>query len=448
MKINTLIINSFNKYLPFLNKFKKNHFMMQSIKVMILRIIGVITLFGFTLFLTHNYDPKIIGQYDFIRTFLLVAGSLCLLGTDQSILYFTGLLNSRGQIEELKNIYKKIIIMIFFMSFISFIILIVLGNNLIMSFFNDTNIYLIIFKATITLFFYCLTFFNTEVFRALDSIYIAELYRNTFKYVSVIIGAIILVNLNKESYLVDTFLFGFVILSIISTIMIFKSLDKKKSGFTDAKSEEFSFNFLFLKSYPFAISSIAIFLLSTFDIIFLKKYFGDSTVAFYAVAIKLMTILSMVINTVNVTVSTKVAELFILNKREELIKIIKKSSRLIFVLTLPLSLVICFFSEPILMIFGSQYLVAKETLIILIFGQGVCSLFGVAPIYLNMTGRQHIFQLILILAVTSNFLLNFLLVPKYGIKGAAISFSISMLFWNVLSAIFIFRKDKVIVFLN
>ena len=63
------------------------------------------------------------------------------------------------------------------------------------------------------------------------------------------------------------------------------------------------------------------------------------------------------------------------------------SSRLIFVLTLPLSLVICFFSEPILMIFGSQYLVAKETLIILIFGQGVCSLVGVAPIYLNMTGK-------------------------------------------------------------
>ena len=118
---------------------------MQSIKVMIFRIIGVITLFGFTLFLTHNYDPKIIGQYDFIRTFLLVAGSLCLLGTDQSILNFTGLLNSRGQIEELKNIYKKIIIMIFFMSFISFIILIVLGNNLIMSFFNDTNMIFIIY---------------------------------------------------------------------------------------------------------------------------------------------------------------------------------------------------------------------------------------------------------------------------------------------------------------
>jgi hypothetical protein len=54
---------------------------MQSINTMILRIIGVATLFGFTLFLTKNYDPKIIGQYDFIRTYLLVLGSICILGT-------------------------------------------------------------------------------------------------------------------------------------------------------------------------------------------------------------------------------------------------------------------------------------------------------------------------------------------------------------------------------
>ena len=81
---------------------------MQSIKTMILRIIGVVTLFGFTLFLTKTYDPKIIGQYDFIRTYLLILGSICILGTDQSILYFTGMIKSRNQFADLKNIYIKI----------------------------------------------------------------------------------------------------------------------------------------------------------------------------------------------------------------------------------------------------------------------------------------------------------------------------------------------------
>jgi hypothetical protein len=51
----------------------------------------VITLFGFLLFLTHNYDPK--SLVDFIRIFLLVLSSICVL-TDQSILYFTGILKA------------------------------------------------------------------------------------------------------------------------------------------------------------------------------------------------------------------------------------------------------------------------------------------------------------------------------------------------------------------
>lgn len=430
-----------------IKKIKANIFIMQSINIMILRIMGIMLLFGFTLFLTHNYSPKIIGQYDFIRTFLLVIGSLCMLGTDQSVLYFAGILNCEKRIGRLKQIYIKSILMIFISSLIFIIILLILGVDFINSFFNDNKIYKIIFKATITIFFYCLTLFNTEVFRALDSIYVAELYRNTFKYISVIIGSVILLNINKQSYLVDVFLLGFFILSIISTIFIFKLLEKKKDKeFT--RFEDISLKYIFYKSYPFAISSMAIFLLSTFDVVFLKKYFGDSTVAFYSVAIKLMTILSMVINVVNITVSAKIAELFSLKNKIELIKLIKNSSRLIFILTLPMSLIICIFSEKILTFFGPQYIVAKQALIILIFGQCINSLFGVAPIYLNMTGRQYLFQFILIFAVFANLVLNSILVPKYGIEGAAISFSISMFLWNLLSSFYIYKKDKIKVFLN
>ena len=87
----------FKLILFYLHKIKENPFVLQSVKTMILRAIGVITLFGFTFFLTKTYDPKIIGQYDFIRTYLLILGSICVLGTDQSILYFTGMLKSRNR---------------------------------------------------------------------------------------------------------------------------------------------------------------------------------------------------------------------------------------------------------------------------------------------------------------------------------------------------------------
>jgi hypothetical protein len=52
----------------------------------------VITLLVFFV-LTHNYDPKSLVNST-IRIFLLVLSSICVLGTDQSILYFTGILKA------------------------------------------------------------------------------------------------------------------------------------------------------------------------------------------------------------------------------------------------------------------------------------------------------------------------------------------------------------------
>jgi O-antigen/teichoic acid export membrane protein len=410
-------------------KIKNNPFVQQSVKTMLLRVLGIVTLFSFTLFLTHNYDLKIIGRYDFIRTFLLVTGSICILGTDQSILYFTGILKSKGELDKLQIIYKRMIFLIFLTSIIALLLVLLVGNERVSVFFNDNLIFTLILKATIILFFYSVTLFNTEVFRALDSVYIAELFRNTFKYGSVIIGSVVLFEIHLEEYLVDTFLIGFVLLSIISTIMILRFFKKAKN----AKIEkEYTYSYITKKSYPMAISTLAIFLLMSFDVMFLKKYKGDETVAFYAIIVKLMTILLMIMNSVTITVSTKIAEYFYVGNIEALSKTMRDSARLIFFLTLPVVVLICMFPEKILTFFGKDFIIA----------------FGAVQVYLNMTGRQHIFQIILIIAVATNFTLNRILIPEYGMNGAAVAYSVSMFLWIFISSIIIYKKDKVNVFLS
>ncbi|MFD0777685.1 polysaccharide biosynthesis C-terminal domain-containing protein [Flavobacterium myungsuense] len=161
-----------------------------------------------------------------------------------------------------------------------------------------------------------------------------------------------------------------------------------------------------------------------------------------------MTIVAMIINVVNVNMASKISEYFSGNNREQLIRTLKNASRLIFIFTLPFTFIICFFPTYILSFFGEEYIIAKNSLIILIVGQGICSFFGMAPVYLNMTGRQHVFQIILIGSVIINFFLNRLLIPYHGLTGAAFAFSTSMIFWNFTSALFIYYKDKIIVFLN
>jgi O-antigen/teichoic acid export membrane protein len=428
------------------NKIKKNPFVLQSLKTMFLRIIGIVTLFGFSLFLTHNYDPKIIGQYDFIRMVLLVLSSICVLGTDQSILYFTGILKSTNETQKLQSIYKKIVTLIFILSLLTLIVFFIIGPNRIAIFFNDKSTYLLMAKAIIALFFYSITLFNTETIRALDKIYMAELFRNTFKYVSVIIGAVVLFYYHQETYLVDTFLIGFVALSIITTIIIFRLFKKQKDdSILLNDTNPFTYSFIAHKSYPMAISNLAIFLMMTFDVVFLKKFKGDETVAYYAVAMKLVSILFMINNSVYISVSLKIAQLYTDKNRTELLKALKHSARIIVLLTVPVVLFVCLFSENILYFFGENYTQGKQALLILMIGQLMASFFGVSAIYLNMTGRQSIFQIVLIFAVLVNLFLNIILIPIYSLTGAAIAFVSSLLFWNIVTAIIIYKKDKLVV---
>lgn len=426
-------------------KIIKNSFVQQSLITLILRVFGLMTLFGFTVFLTKTYPPKIVGQYDFVRSFLLVVGSICMMGCDQSILYFKGRLSGENTLEGIKQVYIKMVGLLFIMSCLFFLLFFCIDEQFVNNYFSDSRVYSILLKSIMVLFFYGLTTLNTEVFRALDHFYVAELFRNTIKYIPLIVGAVLLSYFDQKDYLVAVFLTGFVLLSFITTSLIFIYFSKVK---IENKVMDFSYKEIVRKSYPIAISGMALFLLMSFDILFLKKYKDDATVAFYSIAVKITTILSMIIITVNITVSSKISEYFFSKNKTDLITTVRHASRLIFLLTFPAALMICLFPEYILGFFGKEYRIAKNALLILIIGQGICSAFGTAPVYLNMTGRQHTFQMILIIAVLINFILNRVLIPEYGMTGAATAFVLSSIFWNSISALVIYKKDKVNVFLS
>lgn len=423
----------------------QNQVFRQSFFTLLIRSIGVVLLFGFTVFLTQKFEPKIVGQYDFARTFLFTLGSISLLGFDQSVLYFKGRLNANNSMQKLKKVYLKMLLMFLGATLFLLTVMLVLEPKIMATFFADSTVYPLLLKTTAGLFFYGLTILNVEVFRALDKIIICELFRNIFKYLPLFVLAVLLIQCHLESYLVEAFLFSFVFLGVLTSGFIWFFFRENSSLSTH---DGFSSKEIIAHSFPVAVSSLAFFMMLSIDVFLLKKYHDDALVAYYSVAIKLMTLLSMVIITVNVTVSVKISEYFFQNKKAELIKMVQNASRWIVLISFPITVLFCCFWQPILNIFGKEYNAAKEALLILIIGQFFCSLFGVTSVYLNMTGRQKIFQRILLTAVLINFILNQILIPQYGMTGAAISFVTSSIFWNCITAFVIYYKDKIIVFLN
>ena len=84
----------------------------------------------------------------------------------------------------------------------------------------------------------------------------------------------------------------------------------------------------------------------------------------------------------------------------------------------------------------------------MLVGQIINAFSGSVGVIMQMTGRERLFQNILIVALIINIGMNFLLIPTYGIIGAAIASSASIVFWNLTSVAFIYKEHKVLTFFN
>ena len=413
----------------------------QSILTFGIRGFGVLFLFCLTILMTRNFSTMEVGQYEFTRVVLLVLGSIALLGTDVSIIYFSGKLKASNSSKELGKTYYQILKIILYSSLVIAVVLFILSYVKEMYAFVGKDNQALFYKIIFVLPFYVITIFNTETLRAIGKPVLSELFRNVFKYCSLLFGIALFIS-SKSSFLLLTeyFLYGFILLACMSQLILTYCFSKNPSS---QKDKIFSSKEIIKNSFPMGISSIIMFLLLSVDVFLLKKNFGNSVVAFYAVAIKLITILSMVILSLNINCSPRISELFFLNEKKELQCLCRRTARITTIVNVSLSIIMICFISRILFFFGEDYIYIKEAFFILITSQIVTSFFGVVPVYLNMTGRSHVFQYILLLTLFVNIILNIILIPIYGVVGAAIVFSLSVILWNVIVAIYVYKKDHI-----
>jgi O-antigen/teichoic acid export membrane protein len=419
----------------------------KSFSVLIIRSFGVLLLFGFTLFITNFYSAENVGRYDFVRSTLMVLGGISLMGTNQSIIYYSGLLNARKSIESIRSIYSKMLKIIFTLSLIILgFFMIFFNESIINDIFKNRESYSLILKTILTLVFFAVTMLNIDTIRALKQTILSEMYRSMFRYLPVFIFAIILLKTNNEELLVEVYLLGFLLLSLFSSIsvyILFKKIDKPND-----KSESFTITEIFKTSSPMALSAIAYFIMQSIDIIILSIYEGFDQIAYYSVSVKLAMLTTLALMSVNIVIAPRIAEIYENQKMQKLQMLIKHSTRIIFLISICVLSVLFFFSEEILGLFGQGYVIANNALFFLLAAQFFNAVSGPGAIYLNMTGRQKTLNKILVSALIINILLNFYLIPIQGINGAAIATLASLIIWNTITTVLIYSRDKIKIFLN
>lgn len=122
-------------------------------------------------------------------------------------------------------------------------------------------------------------------------------------------------------------------------------------------------------------------------------------------------------------------------KIAELKKVVIFSNRLLAIVSFPMLIIIIIFGKQILNLFGDGFEDGYSALIVIAIGQFFASISGTVIFLLQMTGSEKIIRTNIIIATFSSIFLGLVLVPFYGLIGAAISTSFGLIFVNILACI-------------
>jgi len=172
-----------------------------------------------------------------------------------------------------------------------------------------------------------------------------------------------------------------------------------------------------------ALSEMAIYDISTFVI---GSYMATKYVGYYTAAdpiARLPLVISLSVATAVLPAASEAAAL----KDKGLLKnYIVQSYRYVILLVLPLCIGIAIFATPLMgILFGSEFVPGAEALSILVIGMTFYTLFMVSASISQGIGYPRLPMMILLIGTAINLGLNLLLVPLYGIVGAALATTIA-----------------------
>ena len=176
---------------------------------------------------------------------------------------------------------------------------------------------------------------------------------------------------------------------------------------------------------------------------------SNKSVAYFKVAMQSVALISLALNSINLILAPNVAMLYKKNNFKEMQYLLRNSVRLSSIVALPFLLVLIFFSNfLVLTLFGDEYLPSVLIIQILAIGQVFNVCMGSVNLILNMTGNEKKALRVISLTLIVTALLMLTLIPLYQEVGAAVAAAVSMVMWNLLMAIDIYKTTKIKTWLH
>jgi O-antigen/teichoic acid export membrane protein len=163
-------------------------------------------------------------------------------------------------------------------------------------------------------------------------------------------------------------------------------------------------------------------------------------VGIYAAATRYGSLLSYVLISLNAPLGPIVARLHSAGEREQLQRTLSRSNAVVVAATLPMVIGTVLFADWMLALFGADFVDGTLALRILAVGHLLSVASGSVGTVLLMTGHEKENAWGVAISATLNIALNVVLIPRWGIEGAAAATAISMIARSLVLLVFLWKR--------
>ena len=217
------------------------------------------------------------------------------------------------------------------------------------------------------------------------------------------------------------------LLIAIGCFIIYRKLGGQAFSFSKETAKR-----LVSKSYYYIISGMMVTIFAQTDKIMIKLMIGSENTGFYSAAITSAGISNFIFVAIIDSMRTSIYEGK--KKSNEIFanRLVKLYSIIIYFSLFQSTLMTLFSSIIIKILYGNQYYPSIAALRIVVWYTTFAYLGAVRDIWILAENQQKLLWKINLFGALANVLLNFVLIPKFGINGAAIASLLTQIFTNVI----------------
>ncbi len=392
------------------------------------RLIGYGFNYLFTFLVSRFYGPGGLGTLSIYQTVMQVFSGISKLGFNTLLLRYVAFFSAKNKWDLIKDLYYKSL---------KLTVLIGLISSTVLFFGSDIIAQKFLLKPTLGIYFrfgafillpWILMEIHNDAIRGMKLLFASSFLNQVLLFIIACLAFGISLFFPHNKFVpVVAYSVGMVVTAITS---IFWWL--KKAKLPQKIAEHVNFR---------EMSGIAFILFSTTMLYMIRgwvetfligRYGTTGDLGVYKLALKIATITAVTLNALILSLQPKIAELHGKNDIKKLADIVQNSTAIIFWTSTPILL--CFMLIPsfFMGLFGAPFKHGSTILMILTIGQFINAATGPVSNVLMLAGKHKESRNIVLVATLICSGLYFLLIPRYGILGAAWVNVIGFILFNVV----------------